>query len=152
MESELEDCEADGFGVGGVQQQPSRGCRFWWWARMAVLAIFAAVLAAVVLIWVAPFFMDEVIIPVINWVRRTFCTPMLAVLLFASVAIFPTLLLPSSPAMWVAGMTFGYGFGFLLIFGGVVIGISLPYFVGSLFYHKIQSSCILAAVLPMVVQ
>ena len=63
---------------------------------------------------------------------------MLAVLLFASVAIFPTLLLPSSPAMWVAGMTLGYGFGFLLIFGGVVIGISLPYFVGSLFYHKIQ--------------
>ncbi|XP_057513390.1 uncharacterized protein LOC130795355 [Actinidia eriantha] len=138
-ESELEDCEADGFGGGvGVQQPPSRWCRFWWWARMAVLAIFAAVLAAVVLIWVGPFFMDEVIIPVINWVRRTFSTPMLAVLLFAAVAIFPTFLFPSSPAMWVAGMTFGYGFGFLLIFGGVVIGISLPYFVGSLFYHKIQ--------------
>ncbi|GFZ02169.1 SNARE associated Golgi protein family [Actinidia rufa] len=59
-ESELEDCEADGFGGGvGVQQPPSRWCRFWWWARMAVLAIFAAVLAAVVLIWVGPFFMDE---------------------------------------------------------------------------------------------
>ena len=62
-ESELEDCEADGFGGGvGVQQPPSRWCRFWWWARMAVLAIFAAVLAAVVLIWVGPFFMDEVLI------------------------------------------------------------------------------------------
>lgn len=40
--------------------------------------------------------------------------------------------------MWLAGMTFGYGLGFLLIIGGVVVGVSLPYVVGSLFYDKIH--------------
>jgi membrane protein DedA with SNARE-associated domain len=78
------------------------------------------------------------IIPIINWETKTFSTPVLAVLVFASVALFPTLLLPSSPSMWVAGMTFGYGYGFLLIISGMAVGVSLPYFIGSLFYRKIQ--------------
>ncbi|MFS7898050.1 hypothetical protein Hanom_Chr00s015717g01755071 [Helianthus anomalus] len=51
--------------------------------------------------------------------------------------------IPSTPSMWVAGMSFGYGFGFFLIIGGVTIGASLPYFIGSLFYHTIQVSIIL---------
>ncbi|KAJ7010810.1 hypothetical protein NC653_001311 [Populus alba x Populus x berolinensis] len=78
------------------------------------------------------------IIPIINWETTTFSTPVLVVLLFASVALFPTLLLPSSPSMWVAGMTFGYGFGFLLIITAAAVGVSLPYFIGSLFLHKIR--------------
>ena len=76
--------------------------------------------------------------PIINWEMMTFSTPMLAVLVFASVALFPTLLLPSSPSMWVAGMTFGYGFGFLLIIFAAAVGVSLPFFIGSFFLHKIQ--------------
>jgi len=139
-----DDCEADDFGGGGGPQQApspvfvSKWCCFFWWAKMAVLLIFAGVLGAVFLIWIGPFFMDKTIIPIINWERHTFSKPLLAVLIFASVALFPTLLLPSSPSMWVAGMTFGYGLGFLLIIGGVVIGVSLPYVVGSLFYDKIH--------------
>ncbi|XP_058221795.1 uncharacterized protein LOC131331869 [Rhododendron vialii] len=116
----------------------SRWCCLLWWAKMFVLLIFGGVLAAVFLLWVGPFFMDKTIIPIINWERKTFSTPLLAVLIFASVALFPSLLLPSSPSMWLAGMTFGYGFGFLLIIGGVVIGVSLPYFIGSRFYDKIH--------------
>lgn len=78
------------------------------------------------------------IIPIINWETATFSTPVLAVLVFASVALFPMVLLPSSPSMWVAGMTFGYGYGFLLIISAAVIGVSLPFFIGNLFLHKIQ--------------
>lgn len=74
----------------------------------------------------------------LNWETHTFSTPVLAVLVFASVALFPTILLPSSPSMWVAGMTFGYGYGFLLIISAAAIGVSLPYFISYLFYHKIQ--------------
>ena len=93
-----------------------------------------------------PDFWDNIlqeIIPIINWETTTFSTPVLAVLVVASVALFPTVLLPSSPSMWVAGMTFGYGYGFLLIMSGVAVGVSLPYFIGSLFYRKIQvrTSC-----------
>ncbi|GJV41389.1 SNARE associated Golgi protein [Tanacetum coccineum] len=63
---------------------------------------------------------------------------MLALLIFASVAIFPSIFIPSTPSMWVAGMSFGYFLGFLLIICGVSIGASLPYFFGSLLYPKIK--------------
>ncbi|PPS09112.1 hypothetical protein GOBAR_AA11548 [Gossypium barbadense] len=78
------------------------------------------------------------LMPLIKWEMATFSTPMLAVLIFASVALFPTIFLPSSPSMWVAGMAFGYGFGFLLIISAAAVGVSLPFFIGSLFLHRIQ--------------
>ncbi|GAB2300915.1 hypothetical protein Dimus_034950 [Dionaea muscipula] len=119
---------------------PKLKCRqlFCRWVMYLLLFTFLGVLAAVFFKWVAPLLMDKEVIPVINWERSTFSTPVLAVVLFASVAVFPALLLPTSPSMWVAGMTFGYGYGFLLIMSAVAIGVSLPYFIGSLFYHKIQ--------------
>ncbi|KAJ4839533.1 hypothetical protein Tsubulata_037059 [Turnera subulata] len=127
-------------GVGG-----ERSCLCCWrgkgvgyWVKLALLVTCVGLLAAVCIKWVVPFLMEKEVIPIINWETRTFSTPVLAVLLFASVALFPTLLLPSSPSMWVAGMTFGYGYGFLLIISAAAIGVSLPYFIGSLFLHKIQ--------------
>ena len=86
------------------------------------------------------FFLLQGIIPILNWERSSFSTPHLALLVFVTVSLFPTIFLPSTPSMWVAGMTFGYGFGFLLIMPAVIIGVSLPYLVGSLFHHKIQVS------------
>uniref|UniRef100_A0A7N0U161 VTT domain-containing protein n=1 Tax=Kalanchoe fedtschenkoi TaxID=63787 RepID=A0A7N0U161_KALFE len=112
--------------------------RFWWWMRTALLSACLGVLAGVIAKWVGPLFMDKVVIPIINWLTSTFSAKQLAVILFASVALFPTFLLPSSPSMWVAGLTFGYGFGFLLIIVASVIGVSLPFMIGSLFHHKIQ--------------
>uniref|UniRef100_A0A7N2N1G6 VTT domain-containing protein n=1 Tax=Quercus lobata TaxID=97700 RepID=A0A7N2N1G6_QUELO len=133
------DCEEEqAIGVVAEPSSPrTEGC-LWKWFKLVVLCIFLALLAAVFIKWVGPFFMDKEIIPILNWETSTFSTPVLAVLVFASLALFPTLLFPSSPSMWVAGMTFGYGYGFLLIFSGMAVGVSLPYFVGSLFYHKIQ--------------
>ncbi|XWS49837.1 hypothetical protein CRYUN_Cryun12cG0037300 [Craigia yunnanensis] len=110
----------------------------WYWIKLGILFIFIGLLTAVFLKWVGPFFMDKELMPIINWEMTTFSTPMLAVLVFASVALFPTILLPSSPSMWVAGMTFGYGFGFLLIISAAAVGVSLPFFIGSLFLHRIQ--------------
>ncbi|XP_011029115.1 PREDICTED: transmembrane protein 64-like [Populus euphratica] len=114
------------------------GSVFWYWVKLVVTFAFFGLLAAACVEWVGPFLMDKEIIPIINWETTTFSTPVLVVLLFASVALFPTLLLPSSPSMWVAGMTFGYGFGFLLIITAAAVGVSLPYFIGSLFLHKIR--------------
>lgn len=76
----------------------------------------------------------------LEWEMGTFSTPMLGLLLFVSLAIFPALLLPSAPSMWITGMTFGYGYGFLLIMAATSLGMSLPYFIGSLFHHKIHVS------------
>ena len=80
------------------------------------------------------------IIPLIKWERATLTPLVLACILFTTVALFPSIILPSTPSMWVAGMTFGYGYGFLLIMSAVAIGVSLPYLIGSLIHHKIQVS------------
>ncbi|KAG6407972.1 hypothetical protein SASPL_130973 [Salvia splendens] len=72
-----------------------------------------------------PLTMAKEIIPLINWERESFSTKHLALLIFASLTIFPSVLLPSSPSMWLAGMTFGYGYGFLLVVGGVIFGLWL---------------------------
>ncbi|KAJ9147802.1 hypothetical protein P3X46_029922 [Hevea brasiliensis] len=140
----LRDCEVEECGPIATTEGSSfclwrwRGSVVWYWIKLALLFTCLGLLAAVFLKWVGPFFMDKELIPIINWETTTFSTPVLAVLLFASVALFPALLLPSTPSMWVAGMTFGYGFGFLLIISAAAVGVSLPYFIGSLFLHKIQ--------------
>ncbi|CAI0417445.1 unnamed protein product [Linum tenue] len=113
-------------------------CVVWYWVKLAALFACLGGLAFVVLKWVGPYFMDKQIIPIINWETTTFSTPELALLVFFSVAFFPTLLLPSSPSMWVAGMTFGYGYGFLLIIVAITAGISLPFCIGTLFLHRIE--------------
>lgn len=117
---------------------PTRGAIVWYWVKLVVLFLCLGFLAVIVLVWVGPYFMDKEVIPILNWETRTFSTPVLSVLVFASVALFPTLLLPSTPSMWVAGMTFGYGFGFLLIISAASIGVSLPFIIGKTFHHKIE--------------
>lgn len=79
-------------------------------------------------------------VPALEWMRSTFRKSILGLILFASIATFPTLLIPSSPSMWIAGITFGYGYGFLLIIGAESLGMTLPYLIGSLFHHKIHVS------------
>ncbi|XP_039031967.1 Golgi apparatus membrane protein tvp38-like isoform X2 [Hibiscus syriacus] len=110
----------------------------WEWIKLGILLIIVGLLAAVFLKWVGPFFMDKELMPLVNWEMATFSAPMLAVVVFTSVALFPTILLPSSPSMWLAGMAFSYGFGFLLIISAAAVGVSIPFIIGSLFLHRIQ--------------
>lgn len=111
---------------------------WWWWGKAILSCLLVGVLVLVVIKWVGPFFMNKEVIPIINWEMRTFSPPVLAVIIFASVALFPVIFFPSTPSMWVAAMTFGYGIGLLLVMAGVAVGVSIPYFIGSLFHHKIQ--------------
>ncbi|KAG4987545.1 hypothetical protein JHK85_030528 [Glycine max] len=112
--------------------------RLWYWVKLVLCFLCLGLLALVAFKWVVPLFTEKVIIPIINWETNTFSSPVLAVLVFASIALFPTLILPSSPSMWVAGLTFGYGFGFLLIISAAAVGVSLPFLIGSIFYSKIE--------------
>ncbi|CAN8274168.1 unnamed protein product [Cochlearia groenlandica] len=111
---------------------------FWLWVKLALLFTFVASLVFVGYKWIGPLIMDKELIPIIKWEIKTFTHPVCGLLVFASVAVFPTMLLPSTPSMWVAGMTFGYGYGFLLIILAAAFGVSLPYFIGHLFCHKIH--------------
>ncbi|CAA6656263.1 unnamed protein product [Spirodela intermedia] len=110
----------------------------WWWAKLASLCVCFLALAAAFVFWGAPLLINKVVIPVLDWERTAFSPPILGLILFSSIAIFPTLLLPSSPSMWISGITFGYGYGFLLIMAGTSLGMSLPFLIGSLFRRKIH--------------
>ncbi|XP_027334556.1 transmembrane protein 64-like [Abrus precatorius] len=119
---------------------PAKRAALWYWVKLVLLFLCLGFLAVIVLVWVGPYLIDKEVIPIINWETRTFSTPVLTVLVFASVALFPTILLPSTPSMWLAGMTFGYGIGFLLIISAAAIGVSLPFIIGSIFFHhKIEA-------------
>ncbi|XP_077245719.1 uncharacterized protein LOC143885434 [Tasmannia lanceolata] len=109
-----------------------------WWLKTILLCLFVLVAAAAFLIWGAPLLIDKVVVPFLDWETAAFSTSVLGFILFASLAVFPSLLLPSAPCMWIAGINFGYGYGFLLIMAGTSVGMSLPYFIGSLFRHRIH--------------
>ncbi|XP_020250647.1 uncharacterized membrane protein At4g09580-like [Asparagus officinalis] len=114
------------------------GCLCRWITRV-LLCILILALAAVFILYAGPFLIQQVVVPILDWETTTFKPLILALLLFLSIAIFPSLLLPSAPSMWLAGVTFGYGYGFLLIMAGISIGMSLPFFIGSLFSCRIQN-------------
>ncbi|KAL5064373.1 hypothetical protein RYX36_026110 [Vicia faba] len=136
-------CSDEGSPLGASEEKeecapPARRSVVWYWIKMVLLFLFLGFLAVAVLKWVGPYFIDKEVIPIINWETETFSPPVLTILVFASVALFPTILFPSTPSMWVAGMKYGYGFGFLLIIPAVAIGVSLPFIIGSIFHHKIE--------------
>ncbi|CAM8901811.1 unnamed protein product [Rhodiola kirilowii] len=135
-------CEDD---VDVLSLSPKNDSYWWWlrwcwrWWKTILLAVVIGVLIFVGIKWAGPFFMEKEIIPVINWETKTFSKPVLAVLIIGTMALFPLVLFPSTPSMWVAGMTFGYGIGFLLAMAGVAVGVSLPFFIGSKFQYKVQN-------------
>ncbi|KAL6004754.1 hypothetical protein ACLOJK_005310 [Asimina triloba] len=134
--SELE--EGEELGLLSEPESPRKGCSFCWWLKMIAFCCFMAVGAGCFVTWGLPFVVDEVVIPFLGWEKKTFSTPMLGLLLVASMAVFPSLFLPSTPSMWIAGIAFGYDLGFLLIVAGTSLGMSFPYFIGSLFRHRIH--------------
>lgn len=73
-----------------------------------------------------------------QWEATAFGRPVLALVLVASLALFPALLIPSGPSMWLAGMIFGYGIGFVIIMVGTTVGMILPYLIGLPFRDRIH--------------
>ena len=63
---------------------------------------------------------------------------MLAIVLVVSLALFPVFLIPSGPSMWLAGMIFGYGLGFVIIMVGTTVGMVLPYLIGLMFRDRLH--------------
>ncbi|KAL0749198.1 hypothetical protein Bca101_031201 [Brassica carinata] len=110
----------------------------WFWIKLALLLAFLSGLALAAYKWLVPLIMDKELIPIIKWETRTFTHPVLGLLVFATVALLPVILFPSLPSMWVGGITFGFGYGLLLTYPAIAIGVSLPYFISYLFCDKIQ--------------
>lgn len=110
----------------------------WWWLKVAFSCAGLLLIGAACTLWGGPLLINKVVVPFLEWERTAFDKPVLALILFASISILPVFLVPTSPSMWLAGMTFGYVYGFLLITGAVSLGMSLPFLIGSLFRHRIH--------------
>ncbi|OAY46659.1 TVP38/TMEM64 family membrane protein YdjX isoform X2 [Manihot esculenta] len=106
--------------------------------RALALCILLIILLFILLKWGAPFFFQKVLLPFMEWESTAFGHPVLAIVLVASLALFPVFLLPSGPSMWLAGMIFGYGIGFIIIMVGTTIGMLLPYLIGLQFQYRIH--------------
>uniref|UniRef100_A0A0E0QBP6 VTT domain-containing protein n=1 Tax=Oryza rufipogon TaxID=4529 RepID=A0A0E0QBP6_ORYRU len=108
------------------------------WMRLGVGGLLVGSIIFAFYEWGLPLLSEKVLLPIMRWEARSFGRHLLAIVLIASLAIFPVVLLPSSPSMWLTGIIFGYGFGFLIIMVGTAIGMSIPYFIGSLFRERLH--------------
>ncbi|XP_076893227.1 uncharacterized protein LOC143545184 [Bidens hawaiensis] len=122
-----------------LQPQIERCNRPWkWWLKTVTLSIVSILVSILILKWGVPFVFDKLLLPMMKWEAATFGRPVLAVILIGSMAVFPVLFLPSGPSMWLAGMMFGYGLGFVIIMVGTTIGMVLPYAIGLFFRDHIH--------------
>ncbi|XP_022942997.1 uncharacterized protein LOC111447864 [Cucurbita moschata] len=111
---------------------------FKWWIKVSLWCIIIIVFLLAFFKWGVPFLFEKVILPIMKWEATAFGRPMLALTLVASLALFPVFFIPSGPSMWLAGMIFGYGFGFIIIMVGTTIGMVLPYLIGLFFRERIH--------------
>ncbi|XP_057469112.1 uncharacterized protein LOC130758275 [Actinidia eriantha] len=121
-----------------LQPQAETKKSFIWWIK-AILWCFITILLILLFVkWGVPFIFEKVLLPIMQWEATAFGRPVLALILVASLAFFPVLLIPSGPSMWLAGMIFGYVLGFVIIMVGTTIGMILPYLIGLLFRDRIH--------------
>ncbi|KAH0910531.1 hypothetical protein HID58_033852 [Brassica napus] len=77
---------------------------------------------------------DAELIPIIKWEMRTFTHPVIGLLVFTTVALLPVILFLSLPSMWVAGITFGFGYGLLLTYPAIAIAAG-----GGTWFHQFRA-------------
>ncbi|KAJ8752169.1 hypothetical protein K2173_003777 [Erythroxylum novogranatense] len=111
---------------------------FIWWIKVLAWVILGTICLLIFLKWGVPFLLGKVLYPVMQWEATAFGRPVLALVLVASLALFPVVLIPSGPSMWLTGMIFGYGLGFIIIMVGTTIGMLLPYWIGLFFRERIH--------------
>ncbi|XP_010523424.1 PREDICTED: uncharacterized protein LOC104801773 [Tarenaya hassleriana] len=125
-------------GLSEETQVEVRSKKLIWWIKTVGICASILILSLVFVKWGVPFLFEKVLIPILQWEATAFGRPMLAVVLVTSLALFPVFLIPSGPSMWLAGMIFGYGLGFVIIMVGTTIGMVLPYLIGLLFRERIH--------------
>ncbi|XP_073119646.1 uncharacterized protein [Henckelia pumila] len=119
-------------------QTQSRIESLMWWIKAVIWCSILILTLLVFFKWGMPFLIQKVLFPIFRWEATAFGRPVLALVLVASLALLPVFLVPSGPSMWLAGMFFGYGLGFVIIMVGTTIGMILPYLIGLLFRDRIH--------------
>ncbi|ESQ33079.1 hypothetical protein EUTSA_v10004591mg [Eutrema salsugineum] len=121
-----------------VSQSEMRSKNLMWWFKALGICALTLLLTLFFAKWGVPFVFKKVLIPILRWEATAFGRPTLAIVLVVSLALFPVFLIPSGPSMWLAGMIFGYGLGFVIIMVGTTIGMVLPYLIGLMFRERLH--------------
>ncbi|GKD07384.1 transmembrane protein 64, partial [Tanacetum coccineum] len=125
--------------VDTLQPQIETSGRSWkWWIKAVTYTVITILVCLILMKWGVPLLFEKVLLPMMQWEAETFGRPALAVILVVSLALFPVVFIPSGPSMWLAGMIFGYGLGFVIIMVGTTIGMVLPYLIGLFFRDRIH--------------
>ncbi|KAJ3698166.1 hypothetical protein LUZ61_001871 [Rhynchospora tenuis] len=126
--------------TGSTKVQPpfTKSRPYTWWIKFMFICVLSIALGYAFIKWGVPFLFEKVLLPMMEWESTAFGRPVLALVLVASLAIFPILFIPSGPSMWLSGMIFGYGLGFVIIMAGTTIGMIVPYCIGCLFRDRIN--------------
>ncbi|CAN7003002.1 hypothetical protein Bca4012_052051 [Brassica carinata] len=120
------------------QSEEMQSRNLMWWFKALCLCALTLLLTLVFAKWGVPFVFQKVLIPILQWEATAFGRPMLFIVLLLSLALFPVFLIPSGPSMWLAGMIFGYGLGFVIIMVGTTVGMVLPYLIGLMFRDRLH--------------
>ncbi|CAA7400177.1 unnamed protein product [Spirodela intermedia] len=110
-----------------------------WWIKVLSGCLLLMISCVALWMWGVPFIVQQIIFPIMKWEATSFGRPALAFILVGSLALFPVILVPSGPSMWLAGMIFGYGLGFVIIMVGTTIGMVVPFLIGLLFRDHIHA-------------
>ncbi|KAI3445517.1 hypothetical protein Pfo_002182 [Paulownia fortunei] len=122
-----------------LESQAQERKRSLMWRMKAIIWCLITVIILLIFVkWGVPFLVEKVLYPILQWESTAFGRPVLALVLVGSLALFPVFLIPSGPSMWLAGMIFGYGLGFVIIMVGTTVGMVLPYLIGLLFRDQIH--------------
>ncbi|XP_066385087.1 uncharacterized protein [Miscanthus floridulus] len=115
-----------------------RCCVIQWWAKVTMLRIILAGARAIAVIFLDPLLIKKVVATILYWESTIFSRPAIALICFGAIALFLSVLLPSSLFMWLDTISAGYLYGFFIITVGISIGMPLLYFIGSAFYCRIH--------------
>ncbi|KAL0454540.1 UNVERIFIED_CONTAM: hypothetical protein Slati_0793200 [Sesamum latifolium] len=107
------------------------------WIKALLWFVITVIAVLIFIKWGVPFLAEKVLFPLLQWEATAFGRPVLALVLIGSLALFPVVLIPSGPSMWLAGMIFGW-LGFVIIMVGTTIGMVLPYLIGLTFRDRIH--------------
>uniref|UniRef100_A0ACD5WXN3 Uncharacterized protein n=2 Tax=Avena sativa TaxID=4498 RepID=A0ACD5WXN3_AVESA len=119
------------------EQPKSR--HFIWWMKVLLGSFLLIIVSYIFVKFGVPFAFEKVLLPIMQWEASAFGRPVLAPVLVASLALLPLILVPSGPSMLIAGMIFGYGWGFVIIMVGTTLGMAASYWIGSLFRERLHA-------------
>lgn len=87
-------------------------------------------------IWALPRLVDNVVDPALTAIEENLTKTQIGVVVIAAIVIPPIVLLPHTPAEWLAALVFNFGIALLLVEIGTTLGMALCFWLGRKFLRR----------------